>query len=73
MSTTISKLDDILKALKQGDLRVLTNENYDLVNKVTIEMLGKTNHDQKDIVKIGIVIAISNILYNNTSITTQLK
>lgn len=70
MSTTISKLDDILKALKQGDLRVLTNENYDLVNKVTIEMLGKTNHDQKDIVKIGIVIAISNILYNNTSITT---
>lgn len=66
--TEIETLSSILKALKNKDLSVLNIENATFINDVTMVLLDKEEHDQKDIIKIGIIVCISNILYNNTAI-----
>lgn len=59
-------LSDILDSLKKGRLDLITIENSTLINKCTIDLLSKETHDVGEITKMGLIINISNILYNNT-------
>lgn len=69
MESSIVKINNLLESLKNGDLSGLTREIVLLINEEVTRILSiKEEHSQKDIVIMGMVVAISNILYNNTSI-----
>ena len=69
MSSSIVELNSLLDSLKQGDLSALSREVILLINKETTRILSiKEEHSHQDIIKMGMIIMISNILYNNTSI-----
>lgn len=69
MESNIVKINNLLDSLKNGDLSGLSREIILLINEEVTRILSiKEEHSQKDIVIMGMVITISNILYNNTSI-----
>jgi NAD-dependent DNA ligase len=64
--TDIKRLNDIMNILKTGDLSVISLDNSVFINNLTVELLNIQQHDINQITKIGLIIGISNILYNNT-------
>lgn len=62
----ITVLNDILESLKAGSLEKITVENAIAMNNMTMEILECDKHTVDQIVQMGLIINISNILYNNT-------
>lgn len=59
-------LEQIINRLKQGDLSLLTDENVRLINSLTVSLLNKDTHIQKEVQDMYKILWISNVLYNNT-------
>lgn len=69
MASSIVELNNLIDSLKKGDLSALSREIVLLINEESMRILSiKENHSQEDIVKMGMIVLICNILYNNTSI-----
>lgn len=67
MPNSIVILNDLLDSLKQGSLSGLTREVILLINEESTRMLNNNTHSKEDINIMDLIIKISNILYNNTS------
>jgi hypothetical protein len=65
----ISKLNSILQSLKEGRLDLITLENVTFINNATMSLLGQSEHGIDQITQMGLIVGISNILYNNTDRT----
>ncbi len=66
--TIIRELNRILNSLKQGDLSVINRESTLLLNNEAKNILDSKDIDQNQIINMGLIIGICNILYNNTDI-----
>lgn len=64
--TTVSILNAILKELKAGNLNSITIDNSILINNTTMELLKLSDHTVDQVAMLGLIVGISNILYNNT-------
>jgi NAD-dependent DNA ligase len=65
--TDIDRLNGIVNSLKQGNLSVIDLDVRKFMNSLTVALLNlETTPNAQDIMKMGILIHISNILWNNT-------
>ena len=63
----ITVLNNILKSLKSGSLKMITTESSIAINNMTMEILSiPDKHTVDQITQMGLILYISNILYNNT-------
>lgn len=62
----ISRLTDVLNSLRNGSLKKITIENSAFINDLTMNILSTEKHSVDQIAQMGLIINISNILYNNT-------
>lgn len=64
--TNCELLNSIIQSLKSSSLELINSKNILLINRLTTEQLEKEQHTQEDILIMGMILHISNILYNNT-------
>jgi len=62
----IEFLDSILDELKKGNLSVINDDTIKMMNLETQTILTHGKHTTDEILKMEFILAISNILYNNT-------
>ena len=67
MKNIITNLNEIVTEIRKSNLKVLTPENIILINNAVFDILKeKEEHSLEQITQMGLIIKISNILYNNT-------
>lgn len=66
METIVNRLFNIEKELQKGNIKMLTNEEIIFINEITTALLISREHSVMQITQMGIIVKISNILYNNT-------
>lgn len=57
----------VLRQIQNGNLSVL-KDSTELINNKALFLLDSKTHSEKDIMEMGMIIRISNILYNNSDI-----
>lgn len=62
----IAVLNNIVRSLYDGDLSMITRDNVVLINNLAMEILSCDSISEVEKAAMGIIVQISNILYNNT-------
>lgn len=62
----IAILNNIVKELRNSNLDILNNENVLMINNIVSDILQSKEHSVDQITKMGLIVKISNIVYNNT-------
>lgn len=66
MKNVITSLNNIIGELRKSNLSILTRENVLLINNATLDILKEENPTAEQITQMGLIVKISNIVYNNT-------
>lgn len=64
--TAISNLTDIVEQLRQSNIEVIDKTNTLMINNMAMDILSLEEHTADQLILIGLIVNISNILYNNT-------